>query len=823
MRSTRPEPPALDFRLLFNSAPGLYVVVTPDLRVVAASDAYLSASRTERDAMLGRDLFEVFPDSPDDLAGANSRNMRASLERVVRTRAADSMAVQRHSIRRSDAEGGGFEERYWSPIISPVFAADGAMAFMIVCVEDVTAFMHLKGHDQGLDIRDLRIEAAVIRRTLEIQEANRRAEGALRQREEQLRLERTWAEAARHATDERYRTLFENAPDGIVIADRESYYIDANPSICAMLGYSREELIGLHASDIVAATEIQHIGSALRVIMSASDYHREWQFRRKDGSLFCADVIATVMPDGNLLGMIRDVTERNEAVEALRTAEERMRFALENAEIGIWDMDYTTGVLRWSKIIEGHYGLRPGTFGGTFEAFVERVHPADRAAVVATFGQASKAGLEFSLQNRALWDDGTVRWLSGAGRVLMDEHGAPRRAVGISMDVSERHTLEGQYQQAQKMEAIGRLAGGVAHDFNNLLTVILGYCGLLVTDSKPGDPRLAAIVEIQQAGARASELTRQLLAFSRKQIIQPALLHLNQIMADLQVMLERLIGEDVKVVFRPEPALGLVKADRGQVEQILMNLAVNARDAMPAGGTLTIETANVELDEQYATTHVGVTPGPYVLLTVTDTGTGMTPEVQARLFEPFFTTKEPGKGTGLGMATVYGIVTGSGGSVSVSSEPGKGTAFQVYFPQVDDVELDAVVPASAASAASLTGTQTVLLVEDEDGVRLLARKLLERLGYTVLPAAGLAEAVRVFEDHPSIDLLLTDVVMPGGSGPELARQLIEQRPALNVIYMSGYTEDAIVKHGVLEPGVAFLNKPFTSQTLGQKIRDVLAH
>jgi PAS domain S-box-containing protein len=511
--------------------------------------------------------------------------------------------------------------------------------------------------------------------------------------------------------------------------------------------------------------------------------------------------------------------ERHRSAEALRTTEERMRFALENANVGIWDMDYSTGVHTWSETLEAQYGLQPGTFGGTFEAFIERIHPDDRASVLETVGKAMKSGTDFSVESRAIRPDGTVRWLSGTGRVLLGEHGEPLRSVGISLDITERRTLEEQYQQAQKMEAVGRLAGGVAHDFNNLLTVILGYCELLLSDFKPGDPHQADIAEIQKAGARAGGLTRQLLAFSRKQIIEPTLLDLNVIATDMRAMLGRLIGEDVKVVLVLRPELAPVKADRGQVEQVVMNLAVNARDAMPKGGTLTIETANVELDEHYAKTHRTVKPGAYVALTVTDTGTGMTPEVQARLFEPFFTTKEVGKGTGLGMATVYGIATRAGGSVGVYSEIGKGTSFKVYFPRAEAADM--VMEAPTPVAPARVGTQTVLVVEDEDGLRELAKRLLLRQGHTVLVAANADEALRLFEANQSIDVLLTDVVMPGASGPELTRQLIEQRPALKVIYMSGYTEDAIVHHGVLKPGIAFLNKPFTSQTLGEKIRDVL--
>jgi signal transduction histidine kinase len=438
--------------------------------------------------------------------------------------------------------------------------------------------------------------------------------------------------------------------------------------------------------------------------------------------------------------------------------------------------------------------------------------------VVETLGQAMKSGGDFSVLHRTICPDGTVRWLSGAGRVFLGEHREPVRAVGISLNVTARHTLEAQYHQAQKMEAVGRLAGGVAHDFNNLLTVILGSCEMLLTDFSPSDPRQAVIAVVHKAGTRAAGLTRQLLAFSRKQIIEPTLLDLNVVVADIRSMLARLIEEDVTVALDLPQEPALVIADRGQVEQILMNLAVNARDAMPGGGTLTIQIVNADLDERNAATHRTIKPGPHVVLTVTDTGTGMTPEVQARLFEPFFTTKGIGKGTGLGLATVHGIVARIGGSVEVSSTVGKGSSFTVSFPRAAAVEMDVALPPVSRPRG---GTQTVLVVEDETALREVARSMLVRLGYTVLVAANANEAVRLFEHNGSIDVLLTDVVMPGASGPELTRQLVERYPALKVIYMSGYTEDAIVDHGVLHPGVALLHKPFTSDTLGRKVREAL--
>jgi len=509
---------------------------------------------------------------------------------------------------------------------------------------------------------------------------------------------------------------------------------------------------------------------------------------------------------------------RDERDRAQR-AEERMRFALESAGVGIWDMDCTTGAVQWSAILESQYGVGPGMFGGTFDAFVGRVHPDDRQSAVETLENAMKAGSDFSTLHRTIWPDGTEHWLSGAGRFHLGEHGQAMRGIGISLDVTERRSLEEQFQHAQKMEAVGRLASGVAHDFNNVLTAILGYCELLLNDIPSDDPRHADVALIHKAGVTAASLTRQLLAFSRKQIIEPTLLDLNRVVAEMQSMLGRLIGQDVKIVLRPQPEPARVNADRGQMEQIIMNLALNARDAMPTGGTMTIETSDVELDTHYAMRHRSAVAGPYVALRVTDTGTGITPAILLRLFEPFFTTKEVGKGTGLGLATVHGIVTRYGGSVDVSSEIGKGTSFTVYLPRTTDVA-PAVEPPPAVARRPLA-TQTVLVVEDEAILRMLAKRMLERQGYTVLVAASAEEALRLFEQNASIDVLLTDVVMPGATGPELTGRLVEWRPGLKVIYMSGHTEDAIVQHGVLKPGVAFLQKPFTSESLGGKIRELL--
>jgi len=403
---------------------------------------------------------------------------------------------------------------------------------------------------------------------------------------------------------------------------------------------------------------------------------------------------------------------------------------------------------------------------------------------------------------------------------VFDDAGNCTHLVGAVHDVTERQQLEAQFRQAQKMESVGQLAGGIAHDFNNLLTVINGTAELAIAQLREGDPLHEDLQEIRRAGERAAALTRQLLAFSRKQILQPQALDLNTVVAEMETMLQRLIGEDIDLVVVPTEGLGSVKADAGQIEQVIANLAVNARDAMPQGGQLTIETQNVEIDEQYGGQHgVAQKPGPYVMLAVSDTGVGMDEVTRQRIFEPFFTTKGPGKGTGLGLSTVYGIVKQSDGFIWVYSEVGQGTSFKTFLPRVAEV---AGSKRRSPTIASAHGTETILVVEDVGGLCLLAKRILESAGYTVLTAASGEEALRLLEHYKEpVHLMITDVVMPGMSGRTLAERFDRTRLRMKVLYMSGYTDDVVVRHGVLDEGMPFLGKPFTGVELIRKVREVL--
>jgi two-component system, cell cycle sensor histidine kinase and response regulator CckA len=450
----------------------------------------------------------------------------------------------------------------------------------------------------------------------------------------------------------------------------------------------------------------------------------------------------------------------------------------------------------------------------------EQIHPDDIAAVTEAAREARTTGVGRRLEYRVRHKNGQWRVLESTASAVRNPEGKVEKLVIVNRDITERRELEQQLVLSQRLEAVGKLSGGIAHDFNNLLGVIIGYSEALQESIAADNPLREAIDEIQKAGQRAATLTQQLLAFSRKQVLEPKILDLNTIIVDMQKMLRRLIGEDIELKFNLPPDLGNVKADRGQVEQVILNLAVNARDAMLRGGELRVETENARLGEEDVMRYRYVNPGRYVMLRVTDTGTGMDAETQSHIFEPFFTTKEKGKGTGLGLATVYGVVKQSGGYIWVDSEPGNGTTFRVYLPQVEGV---AEKSAEVAPAKKGGGPRTILLVEDEPSLRKLTKKTLTDMGYVVLEADNAAQAVEVArEADSSIDLLLTDVIMPGMSGGDLAKKLAPESPRMRILFMSGYTDGAIEIRGSLPPGLVVLRKPFTRDTLLRTVEGALA-
>jgi two-component system, cell cycle sensor histidine kinase and response regulator CckA len=506
---------------------------------------------------------------------------------------------------------------------------------------------------------------------------------------------------------------------------------------------------------------------------------------------------------------------RQEAERALRESEERYRRIIETTNEGVWLVDRAMRTTFVSRRMSALLGYSSAELLG--QPLLDFVHEASRSSVTEYLAIRERSSA-YQVEARLVRADGKDLWVLLDSAPILEDRSDAGRLV-MAMDISQRKRLEEQLRQALKMEAVGNLAGGIAHDFNNLLSVILGYAEMVMTELKPGDPIRADLEEIHRASERARDLTKQLLAFSRRQVLEPRTLDLNQVLRGMEQMLRRLLREDIELAFLTAPQLGRVCADSGQVEQIVMNLLVNARDAIRGAGKIAIETGNVELTAEYAAEHHGVTPGPYVMLAVGDTGAGMDAATQEHIFEPFFTTKGADGGTGLGLSTVFGIVKQSGGHIWVYSEPGRGTTFRIYFPRTE-AALDAVVPVELPQ--TLHGTETVLVVEDQEQVRTLIRVILRRHGYNVLEAPNGGEALLICESFPAtIHLLLTDVVMPRMSGRELASRLAPLRPEMGVMYVSGYTENTIVHHGVLDAGVAFVQKPITPEVLARKVRQFL--
>jgi PAS domain S-box-containing protein len=523
--------------------------------------------------------------------------------------------------------------------------------------------------------------------------------------------------------------------------------------------------------------------------------------------------------------LTREVEERRAAEARVLERERQLRYTQHVAQLGGWEWDMTRNAVSWSEEARRLYGQDPNDLGATMEKCMERVHRDDLAYCQQVMADAIRTGESFICDHRAVLPDGTERVIQGRGEILKDEQGRPVKMFGTVQDITETRRAqdalrrsEEQLRQAQKMEAVGRLAGGVAHDFNNILTVITGYCGLMLQRIERQHPLRKHAEEIGRAAERASALTHQLLAFSRKQVLQPRVLDLNEVVKGMEKMLRRLIGEDIELRTAYSAAWP-VKADPSQLEQVVLNMAVNGRDAMPRGGRLRITSENVTLARSTQFRDRALEPGDYVLLSISDNGVGMTQEVQSHLFEPFYTTKGVGKGTGLGLATCFGIVSQSGGDIQVISEPNNGTTFRIYLPRSTEA-----LPASTKTSDSTflpKGGESVLVVEDDPTVREFTATVLRECGYQVREAATAVDALPQLDNHPHPDLVVTDVIMPQMSGKELYEQLKQRRIQSKVLFISGYTDDALVNLGVMDNPLCFLQKPFTPVKLAQTVRNLL--
>jgi len=746
-------------RLFIEHAPASIAMFDTEMRYLVVSKRWRTDLNLGEQHLRGRSHYEVFPDIPERWKEIHRRSLAGE--------------VQQAEMDRFDRADGQTQWFRWE--VRPWYSTPGTIGGILIFTEDITPRL--------------------------------RNEMALRE------------------SEDRFRRLITLAPLPISLSANDGTVLFINDCFTRVFGYTRDDLPTIDAwwqlayPDPAYRREVSESWTAATSISRERSEPldpREFQVTCKDGRVRTVE-ISGIAVENSFLCTFVDLTERQQAEAAIRQSEERFRLLTENASDLITVLDATGKIMFQSRSVERILGY-------SMEELLERqvyeyIHPEDAAQV----GEAmqlvlARPATPISVELRFRHKNGTWRILQSIGKSVPDEE--PEGFIVVnSRDLTESRKLETQFRQSQKMEAIGLLAGGVAHDFNNLLSVITGYSELASMKLEEGDPIRASLSEILEASQRATSLTRQLLVFSRQQVLEPKVLDLNAAVTDAEKMLRRLIGEDVELATSLSAGLHTVKADPGQITQVIMNLAVNARDAMPQGGRLTIETRNVEFDENHAQTHPDFLPGEYVLMAISDTGCGMPPEVRARIFEPFFTTKGVGRGTGLGLSVVHGIVKQSGGHLEVYSEIDIGTVFKIYLPAVQEptARVSKNEPLKGAR-----GGETILLVEDEDPVRRLTAMALEHLGYTVIKAAHGPEALKLAGAAiGKIDLLLTDVVMPVMSGRQVAEALLARFPTLKVLYQSGYTDDAVVRHGILQSEVAFLQKPFTLAALATKVREVL--
>lgn len=678
-----------------------------------------------------------------------------------------------------------------------------------------------KLRQQTIELEVQSEQAAALARELEeqaaeLEAANRALARSVREKE-----------AARKAASEsarRYRLLFDSNPLPLWVHDRETLrFLAVNDAAVRQYGYSRREFLSMTIEQIRPPEEVAALRFSLKTVGKKLHRTGSSRHRRKNGEIVDVSIVANSIEfDGRdaALVLAHDITERRRAEIELRESMAVLRAVVDNSPIAIIVLDLEERVTRWNPAAEQMFGWTSDEMlGQPYSIMI----PEERAQEHAKLHEALLRGdvvTEFETQRRR--SDGSPVDVVLSVAALREPEGPPRGFAILMADVTERRKLEMRFRQALKMEAVGQLAGGIAHDFNNILTVITSYSSLLLAQLPSDNPMRSDVEQIGSAANRASALTRQLLAFSRQQLLRPRVLNLNEVVRELENFLRRIVRENIDIVTSLDPDLGHVEADPGQMEQVIVNLVVNARDAMPEGGTLGIRTANAVFDETSSPRFEDLTmaPGRYALVSISDTGVGMPPEVQTRVFEPFYTTKAPGEGTGLGLATVYGIVKQSGGYIWLSSEPGKGTTFDVYLPFT--AKAAEVALREQARTGRLDGSETILLVEDDAVLRAVACRAVRAYGYQVLEASDGREALELCESYEEpIHLVVTDVVMPEMSGSDLAHRIAERHPEVKVLLMSGYMRDPAVRRSIVREGGAFLPKPFTPELLVERIREVL--
>jgi two-component system, cell cycle sensor histidine kinase and response regulator CckA len=632
--------------------------------------------------------------------------------------------------------------------------------------------------------------------------------------------EREQSEALLRQSQEKYASMVHSSPDAITLRSLpDRRYLEVNEGFIRLTGYSAEEVLGKTPGELDLWVEQEPHQQTLQMVETHGQVKgNEFRFRTKTGEIRYGQVSAVrVAINGQpcMLSVTHDVTDRKLAEAQLQKSEAHFRSLILDAPYGIYRVTLDGQLLHVNPALVTilGYDSEEELMRRNMEKDIYR-DPQLRQRLVRDNSHIDFRAVEVEWRRK----DGKIITVKITGHPVLEKDNSLAYFEVFAEDITERRTLERQLLQSQKMEAIGRLAGGIAHDFNNLLSVILGHSDILEQQAGTDGRFRKSVEATRNAAERAAALTMQLLAFSRKQAIEPTIIDLNQSVAEIQKMLHRIIGEDIELAIRLQPGLGHVKADSGQLGQVLMNLAVNSRDAMPNGGKLAIETANVELDDTYVRQHLGARPGPFVMLAVSDTGIGMDIETLSHIFEPFFTTKEPGKGTGLGLSMVYGIIKQNNGYVMAYSEPGRGTTFKIYFPRT----VESLPAPRGVEKETPGGSETILVVEDELALRELTCLLLQEAGYTVLESTGIEDAIAKAKDSQrKVDLLLTDIVMPRLDGRELANQLVALRPNLKVLYMSGYTDDVIDHRGLLKQTTVLVQKPFTKAKLLRKVRETL--